>query len=253
MAQLKTDPAKKGLTPLKSIAQKAQNTGENQYFTVSQPEFIEKYRREDITPPANFSFPKGLDLKDYNEAVRDYGSHDLIDVEDFKAKRQGIFETIAKGTGALITNAIFDTAGMAGLIYGAGKTAWDLTGGFLIGETQKRNGWSILNNFTAEENAFLDAVNQTTVGLNEALRIYKTKEERGEVLPMNVGTVMEAVAQFGHTIPAIALTMAGIPPVITGILTGVQEAQMEANSNRAEINRQRDDRNYQIFFSLNRI
>lgn len=247
MAQLKTDPAKKGLTPLKSIAQKAQNTGENQYFTVSQPEFIEKYRREDITPPANFSFPKGLDLKDYNEAVRDYGSHDLIDVEDFKAKRQGIFETIAKGTGALITNAIFDTAGMAGLIYGAGKTAWDLTGGFLIGETQKRNGWSILNNFTAEENAFLDAVNQTTVGLNEALRIYKTKEERGEVLPMNVGTVMEAVAQFGHTIPAIALTMAGIPPVITGILTGVQEAQMEANSNRAEINRQRDDRNYQTY------
>lgn len=247
MAQLKTDPAKKGLTPLKSIAQKAQNTGENQYFTVSQPEFIEKYRREDITPPANFSFPKGLDLKDYNEAVRDYGSHDLIDVEDFKAKRQGIFETIAKGTGALITNAIFDTAGMAGLIYGAGKTAWDLTGGFLIGETQKRNGWSILNNFTAEENAFLDAVNQTTVGLNEALRIYKTKEERGEVLPMNVGTVMEAVAQFGHTIPAITLTMAGIPPVITGILTGVQEAQMEANSNRAEINRQRDDRNYQTY------
>lgn len=247
MAQLKTDPAKKGLTPLKSIAQKAQNTGENQYFTVSQPEFIEKYRREDITPPANFSFPKGLDLKDYNEALRDYGSHDLIDVEDFKAKRQGIFETIAKGTGALITNAIFDTAGMAGLIYGAGKTAWDLTGGFLIGETQKRNGWSILNNFTAEENAFLDAVNQTTVGLNEALRIYKTKEERGEVLPMNVGTVMEAVAQFGHTIPAIALTMAGIPPVITGILTGVQEAQMEANSNRAEINRQRDDRNYQTY------
>lgn len=247
MAQLKTDPAKKGLTPLKSIVQKAQNTGENQYFTVSQPEFIEKYRREDITPPANFSFPKGLDLKDYNEAVRDYGSHDLIDVEDFKAKRQGIFETIAKGTGALITNAIFDTAGMVGLIYGAGKTAWDLTGGFLIGETQKRNGWSILNNFTAEENAFLDAVNQTTVGLNEALRIYKTKEERGEVLPMNVGTVMEAVAQFGHTIPAIALTMAGIPPVITGILTGVQEAQMEANSNRAEINRQRDDRNYQTY------
>ena len=247
MAQLKTDPAKKGLTPLKSIAQKAQNTGENQYFTVSQPEFIEKYRREDITPPANFSFPKGLDLKDYNEAVRDYGSHDLIDVEDFKAKRQGIFETIAKGTGALITNAIFDTAGMVGLIYGAGKTAWDLTGGFLTGETQKRNGWSILNNFTAEENAFLDAVNQTTVGLNEALRIYKTKEERGEVLPMNVGTVMEAVAQFGHTIPAIALTMAGISPVITGILTGVQEAQMEANSNRAEINRQRDDRNYQTY------
>ena len=247
MAQLKTDPAKKGLTPLKSIAQKAQNTGENQYFTVSQPEFIEKYRREDITPPANFSFPKGLDLKDYNEAVRDYGSHDLIDVEDFKAKRQGIFETIAKGTGALITNAIFDTAGMVGLIYGAGKTAWDVTGGFLTGETQKRNGWSILNNFTAEENAFLDAVNQTTVGLNEALRIYKTKEERGEVLPMNVGTVMEAVAQFGHTIPAVALTMAGIPPVITGILTGVQEAQMEANSNRAEINRQRDDRNYQTY------
>lgn len=247
MAQLKTDPAKKGLTPLKSIAQKAQNTGENQYFTVSQPEFIEKYRREDITPPANFSFPKGLDLKDYNEAVRDYSSHDLIDVEDFKAKRQGIFETIAKGTGALITNAILDTAGMVGLIYGAGKTVWDLTGGFLIGETQKRNGWSILNNFTAEENAFLDAVNQTTVGLNEALRIYKTKEERGEVLPMNVGTVMEAVAQFGHTIPAIALNMAGIPPVITGILTGVQEAQMEANSNRAEINRQRDDRNYQTY------
>lgn len=247
MAQLKTDPAKKGLTPLKSIAQKAQNTGENQYFTVSQPEFIEKYRREDITPPANFSFPKGLDLKDYNEAVRDYGSHDLIDVEDFKAKRQGIFETIAKGTGSLITNAVFDTAGIAGLIYGAGKTAWDLTGGFLTGETQKRNGWSILNNFTAEENAFLDAVNQTTVGLNEALRIYKTKEERGEVLPMNVGTVMEAVAQFGHTVPAIALSMAGVPPVITGILTGVQEAQMEANSNRAEINRQRDDRNYQTY------
>ena len=247
MAQLKTDPAKKGLTPLKSITQKAQNTGENQYFTVSQPEFIEKYRREDITPPANFSFPKGLDLKDYNEAVRDYGSHDLIDVEDFKAKRQGIFETIAKGTGALITNAIFDTAGMVGLIYGAGKTAWDLTGGFLTGETQKRNGWSILNNFTAEENAFLDAVNQTTVGLNEALRIYKTKEERGEVLPMNVGTLMEAVAQFGHTVPAIALSMAGVSPIITGILTGVQEAQMEANSNRAEINRQRDDRNYQTY------
>ena len=247
MAQLKTDPARKGLTPLKSIAQKAQNTGENQYFTVSQPEFIEKYRREDVTPPANFSFPKGLDLKDYNEAVRDYGSHDLIDVEDFKAKRQGIFETIAKGTGALITNALFDTAGMVGLIYGAGKTAWDLTGGFLTGETQKRDGWSILNNFTAEENAFLDAVNVAATGANEALRIHKTKEERGEIMPMNIGTLMEAVAQFGHTVPAVALTMAGIPPVITGILTGVQEAQMEANSNRAEINRLRDDKNYQTY------
>lgn len=247
MAQLKTDPARKGLTPLKSIAQKAQNTGENQYFTVSQPEFIEKYRREDVTPPANFSFPKGLDLKDYNEAVRDYGSHDLIDVEDFKAKRQGIFETIAKGTGALITNALFDTAGMVGLIYGAGKTAWDLTGGFLTGETQKRDGWSILNNFTAEENAFLDAVNVAVTGANEALRIHKTKEERGEIMPMNIGTLMEAVAQFGHTVPAVALTMAGISPVITGILTGVQEAQMEANSNRAEINRLRDDKNYQTY------
>ena len=247
MAQLKTDPAKKGLTPLKSIAQKAQNTGENQYFTVSQPEFIEKYRRDDIAPPANFFFPKGLDLKDYNEAVRDYGSDDLIDVEDFKAKRQGIFETIAKGTGALITNALFDTAGMVGLIYGAGKTAWDLTGGFLTGETQKRNGWSILNNFTAEENAFLKVLNDSVESVNEDLRIYKTKEDRGDIIPMNIGTVMEAVAQFGHTIPAIALTMAGIPPVITGILTGVQEAQMEANSNRAEINRQRDDRNYQTY------
>lgn len=247
MAQLKTDPAKKGLTPLKSIAQKAQNTGENQYFTVSQPEFIEKYRREDLTPPANFSFPKGLDLKDYNEAVRDYGSDDLIDVEDFKAKRQGIFETIAKGTGALITNALFDTAGMVGLIYGAGKTAWDVTGGFLTGETQKRNGWSILNNFTAEENAFLKVLNDSVESVNEDLRIYKTKEDRGDIIPMNIGTVMEAVAQFGHTVPTIALTMAGIPPVITGLLSGVQEAQMEANSNRAEINRQRDDRNYQTY------
>lgn len=247
MAQLKTDPAKKGLTPLKSIAQKAQNTGENQYFTVSQPEFIEKFRRDDIAPPVNFSFPKGLDLKDYNEAVRDYGSDDLIDVEDFKAKRQGIFETIAKGTGALITNALFDTAGMVGLIYGAGKTVWDVTGGFLTGETQKRNGWSILNNFTAEENAFLKVLNDSVESVNEDLRIYKTKEDRGEVLPMNVGTVMEAVAQFGHTIPTIALTMAGIPPVITGLLAGVQEAQMEANSNRAEINRQRDDKNYQTY------
>lgn len=247
MAQLKTDPAKKGLTPLKSIAQKAQNTGENQYFTVSQPEFIEKYRREDIAPPANFSFPKGLDLRDYNEAVRDYGSDDLIDVEDFKAKRQGIFETIAKGTGALITNALFDTAGMVGLIYGAGKTAWDLTGGFLTGETQKRNGWSILNNFTAEENAFLKVLNDSVESVNEDLRIYKTKEDRGDIIPMNIGTVMEAVAQFGHTVPTIALTMAGIPPVITGLLSGVQEAQMEANSNRAEINRQRDDRNYQTY------
>lgn len=247
MAQLKTDPAKKGLTPLKSIAQKAQNTGENQYFTVSQPEFIEKYRREDITPPANFSFPKGLDLKDYNEAVRDYGSHDLIDVEDFKAKRQGIFETIAKGTGALITNALFDTAGMVGLIYGAGKTVWDVTGGFLTGETQKRDGWSILNNFTAEENAFLKVLNDSVESINEDLRIYKTKEDRGDIMPMNIGTVMEAVAQFGHTVPTIALTMAGIPPVITGLLSGVQEAQMEANSNRTEINRQRDDRNYQTY------
>ena len=247
MAQLKTDPAKKGLTPLKSIAQKAQNTGENQYFTVSQPEFIEKYRRDDIAPPANFSFPNGLDLKDYNEAVRDYGSDDLIDVEDFKAKRQGIFETIAKGTGALITNALFDTAGMVGLIYGAGKTAWDVTGGFLTGETQKRNGWSILNNFTAEENAFLKVLNDSVESVNEDLRIYKTKEDRGDIIPMNIGTVMEAVAQFGHTVPTIALTMAGIPPVITGLLSGVQEAQMEANSNRAEINRQRDDRNYQTY------
>lgn len=249
MAQLKTDPAKKGLTPLKSIAQKAQNTGENQYFTVSQPEFIEKYRREDIAPPANFSFPKGLDLKDYNEAVRDYGSDDLIDVEDFKAKRQGIFETIAKGTGALITNALFDTAGMVGLIYGAGKTAWDLTGGFLTGETQKRDGWSILNNFTAEENAFLKVLNDSVESVNEDLRIYKTKEDRGDIIPMNIGTVMEAVAQFGHTVPTIALTMTGIPPVITGLLSGVQEAQMEANSNRAEINRQRDDRNYQTYLN----
>lgn len=247
MAQLKTDPARKGLTPLKSIAQKAQNTGENQYFTVSQPEFIEKYRRDDIAPPANFSFPKGLDLKDYNEAVRDYGSDDLIDVEDFKAKRQGIFETIAKGTGALITNALFDTAGMVGLIYGAGKTAWDLTGGYLTGETQKRNGWSILNNFTAEENAFLKVLNDSVESVNEDLRIYKTKEDRSDIIPMNIGTVMEAVAQFGHTVPTIALTMAGIPPVITGLLSGVQEAQMEANSNRAEINRQRDDRNYQTY------
>lgn len=247
MAQLKTDPARKGLTPLKSIAQKAQNTGENQYFTVSQPEFIEKYRRDDIAPPANFSFPKGLDLKDYNEAIRDYGSDDLIDVEDFKAKRQGIFETIAKGTGALITNALFDTVGMVGLIYGAGKTAWDLTGGYLTGETQKRNGWSILNNFTAEENAFLKVLNDSVESVNEDLRIYKTKEDRGDIIPMNIGTVMEAVAQFGHTVPIIALTMAGIPPVITGLLSGVQEAQMEANSNRAEINRQRDDRNYQTY------
>jgi len=247
MAQLKTDPAKKGLTPLKSITQKAQNTGENQYFTVSQPEFIEKYRRDDIAPPANFSFPKGLDLKDYNEAVRDYGSDDLIDVEDFKAKRQGIFETIAKGTGALITNALFDTAGMVGLIYGAGKTAWDVTGGFLTGETQKRDGWSVLNNFTAEENAFLKVLNDSVESVNEDLRIYKTKEDRGDIIPMNIGTVMEAVAQFGHTVPTIALTMAGIPPVITGLLSGVQEAQMEANSNRAEINRQRDDRNYQTY------
>ena len=45
MAQLKTDPAQKGLTPLKSIAQKAKDTGERQFFTIAHPEFEEKYRQ----------------------------------------------------------------------------------------------------------------------------------------------------------------------------------------------------------------
>ena len=246
MAQLKTDPAQKGLTPLKSIAQKAKDTGERQFFTIAHPEFEEKYRQEDSFLPRNFSLPD-MPLADYNEAIQDYGSRDNIDLEDFKARREGIFEKIGKGVAGLITNATIDIAGIAGLIYGAGKTAWDLTGGYLTGETQKRNGWSILNNFTAEENFWLDGINKMAESINEDLRIHKTREEQGSIAPFGVGMVMDAVAQMGHTIPHIMLSMAGIPPIITGILTGVQEAQMEANSNRAEINRQRDDRNYQTY------
>ena len=246
MAQLKTDPAQKGLTPLKSIAQKAKDTGERQFFTIAHPEFEEKYRQEDSFLPRNFSLPD-MPLADYNQAIQDYGSRDNIDLEDFKARREGIFEKIGKGVAGLITNATIDIAGIAGLIYGAGKTAWDLTGGYLTGETQKRNGWSILNNFTAEENFWLDAINKMAESTNESLRIHKTREEQGSIAPFGVGMVMDAVAQMGHTIPHIMLSMAGIPPIITGILTGVQEAQMEANSNRAEINRQRDDRNYQTY------
>lgn len=246
MAQLKTDPAQKGLTPLKSIAQKAKDTGERQFFTIAHPEFEEKYRQEDSFLPRNFSLPD-MPLADYNQAIQDYGSRDNIDLEDFKARREGIFEKIAKGVGGLINNAVVDIAGIAGLIYGAGKTAWDLTGGYLTGETQKRNGWSILNNFTAEENFWLDAINKMAESTNEDLRIHKTREEQGSIAPFGVGMVMDAVAQMGHTVPHIMLSMMGIPPVITGILTGVQEAQMEANSNRAEINRQRDDRNYQTY------
>lgn len=246
MAQLKTDPAQKGLTPLKSIAQKAKDTGERQFFTIAHPEFEEKYRQEDSFLPRNFSLPD-MPLADYNQAIQDYGSRDNIDLEDFKARREGIFEKIAKGVGGLINNAVVDIAGIAGLIYGAGKTAWDLTGGYLTGETQKRNGWSILNNFTAEENFWLDAINKMAESTNEDLRIHKTREEQGSIAPFGVGMVMDAVAQMGHTVPHVMLSMMGIPPVITGILTGVQEAQMEANSNRAEINRQRDDRNYQTY------
>lgn len=246
MAQLKTDPAQKGLTPLKSIAQKAKDTGERQFFTIAHPEFEEKYRQEDSFLPRNFSLPD-MPLADYNQAIQDYGSRDNIDLEDFKARREGIFEKIGKGVAGLITNATIDIAGIAGLIYGAGKTAWDLTGGYLTGETQKRNGWSILNNFTAEENFWLDGINKMAESINEDLRIHKTREEQGSIAPFGVGMVMDAVAQMGHTIPHIMLSMAGIPPIITGILTGVQEAQMEANSNRAEINRQRDDRNYQTY------
>ena len=246
MAQLKTDPAQKGLTPLKSIAQKAKDTGERQFFTIAHPEFEEKYRQEDSFLPRNFSLPD-MPLADYNQAIQDYGSRDNIDLEDFKARREGIFEKIAKGVGGLINNAVVDIAGIAGLIYGAGKTAWDLTGGYLTSETQKRNGWSILNNFTAEENFWLDAINKMTESTNEDLRIHKTREEQGSIAPFGVGMVMDAVAQMGHTVPHVMLSMMGIPPVITGILTGVQEAQMEANSNRAEINRQRDDRNYQTY------
>lgn len=246
MAQLKTDPAQKGLTPLKSIAQKAKDTGERQFFTIAHPEFEEKYRQEDSFLPRNFSLPD-MPLANYNQAIQDYGSRDNIDLEDFKARREGIFEKIGKGVAGLINNAVVDIAGIAGLVYGAGKTAWDLTGGYLTGETQKRNGWSILNNFTAEENFWLDAINKMAESTNESLRIHKTREEQGSIAPFGVGMVMDAVAQMGHTIPHIMLSMAGIPPVITGILTGVQEAQMEANSNRAEINRQRDDRNYQTY------
>lgn len=246
MAQLKTDPAQKGLTPLKSIAQKAKDTGERQFFTIAHPEFEEKYRQEDSFLPRNFSLPD-MPLADYNQAIQDYGSRDNIDLEDFKARREGIFEKIGKGVAGLINNAVVDIAGIAGLVYGAGKTAWDLTGGYLTGETQKRNGWSILNNFTAEENFWLDAINKMAESTNESLRIHKTREEQGSIAPFGVGMVMDAVAQMGHTIPHIMLSMAGIPPIITGILTGVQEAQMEANSNRAEINRQRDDRNYQTY------
>lgn len=246
MAQLKTDPAQKGLTPLKSIAQKAKDTGERQFFTIAHPEFEEKYRQEDSFLPRNFSLPD-MPLADYNQAIQDYGSRDNIDLEDFKARREGIFEKIGKGVAGLITNATIDIAGIAGLIYGAGKTAWDLTGGYLTGETQKRNGWSILNNFTAEENFWLDGINKMAESINKDLRIHKTREEQGSIAPFGVGMVMDAVAQMGHTIPHIMLSMAGIPPIITGILTGVQEAQMEANSNRAEINRQRDDRNYQTY------
>jgi len=246
MAQLKTDPAQKGLTPLKSIAQKAKDTGERQFFTIAHPEFEEKYRQEDSFLPRNFSLPD-MPLADYNQAILDYGSRDNIDLEDFKARREGIFEKIAKGVGGLINNAVVDIAGIAGLIYGAGKTVWDLTGGYLTGETQKRDGWSILNNFTAEENFWLDGINKMAESTNEALRIHKTREEQGEIAPFGVGMVMDAVAQMGHTVPHIMLSMMGISPVITGILTGVQEAQMEANSNRAEINRLRDDKNYQTY------
>lgn len=246
MAQLKTDPAQKGLTPLKSIAQKAKDTGERQFFTIAHPEFEEKYRQEDSFLPRNFSLPD-MPLADYNQAILDYGSRDNIDLEDFKARREGIFEKIAKGVGGLINNAVVDIAGIAGLIYGAGKTAWDLTGGYLTGETQKRDGWSILNNFTAEENFWLDGINKMAESTNEALRIHKTREEQGSIAPFGVGMVMDAIAQMGHTVPHIMLSMMGIPPVITGILTGVQEAQMEANSNRAEINRLRDDKNYQTY------
>lgn len=246
MAQLKTDPATKGLTPLKSIAQKAKDTGERQFFTIAHPEFEEKYRQEDSFLPRNFSLPD-MPLADYNQAIQDYGSRDNIDLEDFKARREGIFEKVAKGVGGLINNAVVDIAGIAGLIYGAGKTAWDLTGGFLTGETQKRDGWSILNNFTAEENLWLDAVNKMAESTNEALRIHKTREEQGEIAPFGVGMVMDAVAQLGHTVPHVMLAMIGVPPVITGILTGTQEAQMEANSNRAEINRLRDEKNYQTY------
>lgn len=246
MAQLNTDPSQKGLTPLKSIAQKAKDTGERQFFTIAHPEFEEKYRQEDSFLPRNFSLPD-MPLADYNQAIQDYGSRDNIDLEDFKARREGIFEKIGKGVAGLINNAVVDIAGIAGLVYGVGKTAWDLTGGYLTGETQKRNGWSILNNFTAEENFWLDAINKMAESTNESLRIHKTREEQGSIAPFGVGMVMDAVAQMGHTIPHIMLSMAGIPPIITGILTGVQEAQMEANSNRAEINRQRDDRNYQTY------
>lgn len=247
MAQLKTDPAKKGLTPLKSIAQKAKDTGTNQYYTIAHPEYVEPYKQEDSFLPVGFTLPKGLSLKEYNEAIDDYGSRDAIDVEDYKAKRQGLFETIAKGTAGLLTNALLDVGGILGTVYGTLQTAGEFGGSLLTGNLGNKSWTDFTNNFSAEDNELLAFVNNISKATNEALHIHKTREERGEIAPLSVGTLMEAVSQLGHALPAVGLMALGVPPPVVSLLSGVNEAQMEVNSSRDSINATRDERNFQTY------
>ena len=238
---LKTDPAVKGLTPLKSIANKAKIRGEEVPFHIEHPEFGDNFRKEDLATPLGFSLPEKLNISEINEAIQDYGSIDNIDVEDFKAKRQSIFEQVAKGVGGLVANALLDSVGLVGVVAGLGETLTDLaTGNF-------NSLWDLTNNFTGDKNEILAWNNELSRAVQEKLQIYKTREERGEVAPLTLGTFMDAVAQVGHAVPSIALAMASANPaalVASGIFTGLNEAQMEASATRHEINTTRDNTNY---------
>ena len=246
MTQLKTDPAKKGLVPLKSIANKARYTGEPVYFnreTVVNPS---SPLISDVSKPFGTLNPEGLTYAEMNQAIQQYGSIDTIDVEDFKAGQQTWYETIAKGVGSFAANAVFDTLGIASMATeGIGKTLAEIITGNV-------NDWKdITNNFTAEDNASLKLIHEASKAANEKLHIYKSLEERGEILPLTLGSVMEAVGQLGHAVPAIAAAIASgglsAGATIGGILMGLNEAQMEANSLRDEINQTRDATNFRTY------
>lgn len=246
MAQLKTDPAKKGLVPLKSIANKAQYMGEPVYFNRETTVNPSSPILTDVSRPFGTFNPKGLTYTELNQAVEQYGSVDTIDVEDFKAGQQTWYETIAKGLGAFTANAVFDTLGItAQAIEGTAKTIGEIISGNV-------NDWKdITNNFTAEDNDSLRIIHELSKEANEKLRIYKSIEDRGQILPLNLGSVMEAVGQLGHAAPAIlaAIATGGLSAGATvgGILMGLNEAQMEANNKRDEIMQTRDATNFRTY------
>ena len=251
MAQLKTDPAVKGLAPLKGlnklsgIRNEAISTGESKGFNFIKPNYSSPFRTEDLLKDRNFILPTGLNIKEYNEAVADYGSVAHIDVEDYRARRQSIFETIAKGAGAFVSNALIDTVGIVGLVGGLANAAYTGLHNVITGDDNTFNDY--VNMFTAENNSILSFANDMFKLANDNLHIYKTKEDREKVLPFTMGTAMEAFAQLGHTVPQLAILAltggSGVP--LVAALSGFNEAQMEANSTREEINRTRDERNYQ--------